>query len=338
MNYHNLIAIDLAKNVFQVCIMSTSNRVLMNKSFNRKGLTEFMLKQPVSVVAMEACYSSHYWGRLFESFGHQVKLLPAQHVKPFVRGNKNDHNDALAIAEASQRPRIKAVPIKTVAQQDIQSLHRLRERCVSQRTSLSNQTRGLLSEYGIVFPTGFKSFKQTLAVLIDPSNTQLTEPLKQQLRYVADEFDRMSARLTELNQVLAQIAQTNPHCQRLMSIPGIGYINATALYSAIGNGSQFNNARELSVWLGITPKQYASGNKQVMAGITKRGNRYLRKQLIHGARALMRYCKKRDDQLSQWLQAIEQRRGKNKACVALANKIARLCWTLLQTNQMYRSR
>ena len=338
MNNHSLIAIDLAKNVFQVCIMGTHNRVLMNKSFNRKGLTEFMVKQPVSVVAMEACYSSHYWGRLFESFGHQVKLLPAQHVKPFVRGNKNDHNDALAIAEASQRPGIKAVPIKTVAQQDIQSLHRLRERCVSQRTSLSNQTRGLLSEYGIVFPAGFKSFKQTLAVLLDPTDTQLTAPLKLQLSYVAEEFDRMSTRLTELNQVLAQIAQNNPYCQRLMSIPGIGYINATAIYSAIGNGSQFNNARELSVWLGITPKQYSSGDKKVMAGISKRGNRYLRKQLIHGARALMRYCKKRDDQLSQWLKAIEQRRGKNKACVALANKMARLCWTLLQNNQMYRSR
>jgi transposase len=154
MNYHSLIAIDLAKNVFQVCTMSTNNHVLMNESFNRKGLTEFMLNQPASVVAMEACYSSHYWARLFKSFGHQVKLFPTQHVQPFVRGNKNDHNDALAIAEASQRPGIKAVPIKTVAQQDIQSLHRLRERCVSQRTSLSNQTRGLLSEYGIVFPAG----------------------------------------------------------------------------------------------------------------------------------------------------------------------------------------
>ena len=154
--------------------------------------------------------------------------------------------------------------------------------------------------------------------------------------YVAEEFERMCIRLKELNQALAYIAQNNPHCQRLMSIPGIGYINATALYSAIGNGSQFTNARELSVWLGITPKQFASGNKQVIAGITKRGNRYLRKQLIHGARALMRHCKKRDDHLSHWLKAIELRRGKNKACVALANKMARLCWTLLQKNQMYK--
>jgi len=336
MNNHSLIAIDLAKNVFQVCIVNSNNRVLMNKSFNRNALSEFMIKQKPALVAMEACYSSHYWGRLFQSDGHQVNLLPAQHVKPFVRGNKNDHNDALAIAEAAKRPDIKSVPIKTVAQQDIQSLHRLRERCVSQRTSLSNQTRGLLSEYGIVFPQGFKAFKQALALLLDPKDTQLTVVIKQQLQYVSDEFDRMCSRLKELNQSLAQIAHDNSHCQRLMSIPGIGYVNATGLYSAIGNGSQFKNARERSVWLGITPKQFASGNKQVMAGITKRGNRYLRKQLIHGARALMTRCKKRDDHLSHWLINIVKRRGTNKACVALANKMARLSWTLLQKNQMYK--
>lgn len=338
MNNHNLIAIDLAKNVFQICIIDSNNAILMNKSFNRQTLAAFMMKQSSTTIAMEACYSSHYWGRLFESYGHQVKLLPAQHVKPFVRGNKNDHNDALAIAEAAQRPGIKTVPIKTLAQQDIQSLHRLRERCVSQRTALTNQTRGLLSEYGIVFPQGFKTFKQTLTLLLDPKNTQLTVVIKQQLDYVLNEFKQLSARLKELNQTLTNIAQTNPLCQRLMSIPGIGYVNATALYSAIGNGSQFNNARELSVWLGITPKQFASGHKQTMTGITKRGNRYLRKQLVHGARAVMFRCKKGDDRLSVWLQALIIRRGPNKACVALANKMARLCWTLLHNQQMYHVR
>jgi len=335
MNKHSLIAIDLAKNIFQVCVVNSCNRVLMNKPFNRKTLSEYMVKQQPSIVAMEACYSSHYWARLFESYGHQVKLIPAQHVKPFVRGNKNDHNDALAIAEASQRPNIIPVPIKTIVQQDIQSLHRLRERCVSQRTSLSNQTRGLLSEYGIVFPQGFKAFKQALAMLLDPEDKQLSVPLKQQIGYVSDEFKRMTARLKDLNESLAQIAKDNPYCQRLMSIPGIGYVNATGLYSAIGNGSQFKNGRELSVWLGITPKLFASGNKKVMGGITKRGNRYLRKQLIHGARAVMYRCKKRDDHLSNWLKKLVIRRGPNKASVALANKMARLCWTLLQKNEMY---
>ena len=338
MNKHSLIAIDLAKNVFQVCTINANNRVLMNKSFNRKSLPEFIIQQSPTIIAMEACYSSHYWARLFSGYGHQVKLLPAQHVKPFVRGNKNDHNDALAIAEAAQRPGIKTVPIKTVEQQDIQSLHRLRERCVRQRTCLTNQTRGLLSEYGIIFPVGFKAFKQALGRLLDPDDHQLSIVIKQELQYVFDEFERLCERLTMLNHTLSNIALNNPHCHTLMSIPGIGYINATALYSAIGNGSQFKSSRELSVWLGITPKQFASGNKQVMSGITKRGDRYLRKQLIHGARAVMHHCIKHDDQLSHWIKNIVIRRGPNKANVALANRIARLAWTLLQKNQMYQPR
>ncbi len=335
MNKHSLIAIDLAKNIFQVCIVNSNNRVLVNRQHTRTSLNEFIVKQPPATIAMEACYSSHYWARLFQSYGHQVKLLPAQHVKPFVRGNKNDHNDALAIAEAARRPNIRPVPIKTVAQQDIQCIHRLRERMVTQRTGLTNQTRGLLSEYGIVFATGFKAFKRALATLLDPKDDRLTALLKQQLRFIADEFERINTRLTELNKLLAHIAQDNPYCRCLMSIPGIGYINATALYSAIGNGSQFNSAREFSVWLGVTPKHYASGNKHTMAGITKRGNRYLRKQLIHGARAVMIRNKKRDDHLSQWLGALVARRGANKACVALANRMARLCWVLLHKNEMY---
>lgn len=337
MDNHSLIAIDLAKNIFQICIVNSNNRVLMNRQLTRASLGEFIAKQPATMIAMEACYSSHYWARLFQSYGHQVKLIPAQHVKPFVRGNKNDHNDALAIAEAARRPHIRPVPIKTVAQQDIQALHRLRERMVSQRTSLSNQTRGLLSEYGIVFPNGFKALKQALVTLLDPNDERLSVTIKHQLQYIAEEFEYASTRLNELNQQLAKIAQDNPLCRHLMSIPGIGCINATALFSAIGNGSQFKSARELSVWLGVTPKHFASGNKHVTAGISKRGNRYLRKQLIHGARAVMSRCKKRDDQLSHWLTAIVARRGPNKACVALANKMARLCWTLLQKNEMYKT-
>ena len=214
-------------------------------------------------------------------------------------------------------------------------MHRLRERCVSQRTALSNQAWGLLSEYGVVFSPGFKMLKQTLGDLLDPEDNRISPIIRHELEYVLDEFDRLTSRLKTLNHSLALIAKHNPLCQILMSIPGIGYVIATALYSAIGNGSQFKNTRELSVWLGITPKQFASGDKLVMAGITKRGNHYLRKQLIHGARAVMYWCKKRDDNLSRWLKDIVIRRGPNKACIALANRIARLCWTLMQTNQMY---
>lgn len=337
MNNHKLIAIDLAKEVFQVCTVNKNNKIVSNQKQSRASLADYMMKQQTATVAMEACYSSHYWARLFGSFGHHVMLIPAQHVKPFVRGNKNDHNDALAIAEAAQRPNIKCVPIKSVAQQDIQFLHRLRERVVSERTKLTNQTRGLLSEYGIVFPKGFKAFRAALPHLIEPDEQRISAQLKPHLRYILDEFYTLTERLESLNKALAQIANENPLCQILMSIPGIGYVNATALYSAIGNGQQFNSAREFAVWLGITPRQQASGAKQVMLGITKRGNRYLRKQLIHGARAAMSHCRKRHDHLSQWLNALIARRGHNKANVALANKMARLCWTLLQKGQMYRA-
>ena len=321
----------------RTCTVNKNNKIISNQKLSRASLADYMMKQQIATVAMEACYSSHYWARLFESFGHHVMLIPAQHVKPFVRGNKNDHNDALAIAEAAQRPNIKCVPIKTVAQQDIQFLHRLRERVVSERTKLTNQTRGLLSEYGIVFPKGFKAFRTTLPPLIEPDEQRISAQLKPHLRYILDEFYTLTERLESLNKALAQIANQNPLCQILMSIPGIGYVNATALYSAIGNGQQFKSAREFSVWLGITPRQQASGTKQVMLGITKRGNRYLRKQLIHGARAAMSHCRKRHDHLSQWLNALVARRGHNKANVALANKMARLGWILLQKGQMYRA-
>ena len=335
MNNTSLIAIDLAKNIFQVCLMDKNHKIQFNKTFNRKTLIEFIIQQPPSTIAMEACYSSHYWGRLFNSFGHEVKLLPAQHVKPFVRGNKNDHNDAIAIAEASQRPDIKSVPVKTLVQQDIQCLHRLRERYVSQRTYLSNQTRGLLSEYGIVFNQGFKYLTMTLVELISPEDKRLSEVIKNELCHVYTDFIQVSKRLDDLNKSLMQIAHKHIQCQRLMSIPGIGVINATALYSAIGDGDQFKNARELSVWLGITPKQFSSGDKNRMSGITKRGDRYLRKQLIHGARSVIYRYKNRDDKLSNWVNNLVQRRGPNKACVALANKMARLCWILLQRKEMY---
>jgi transposase len=336
MNHNSLIAIDLAKHVFQVCVVDSAHRVVLNRSFNRRTLIEFIRQQTHAVVAMEACYSSHYWGRLFQSYGHQVMLLPAQHVKPFVRGNKNDANDALSIAETARRPGLIPVPVKTRDQQDIQTLHRLRERYVGQRTALGNQLRGLLSEYGIVFNQGYKALRQALIQYSDPASDVLSELIKQQFREVYDELLSIEARLDQINRQLAQIAQHNVCCQRLMSIPGIGLINATALYSAIGNGSPFSEARQLPVWLGITPKHAASGQPKRMGRISKRGDGYLRKQLIHGARALMYRAKYRDDRLGRWIQQILHRRGPNKACVALANRLARLCWIVLQRQEMYR--
>jgi len=334
---HNLIAVDLAKNVFQVCGMSSRQKVVFNKQLRRSELAAFMANQPPMEVAMEACYSSHHWARCFEAMGHTVKLLPAQHVAPFVRGNKSDHNDALAIAEAARRPHIRPVPIKSVEQQDIQALHRMRERYVAQRTGLINQTRGLLSEYGIVAPLGHKAFCVLLRDVSQPNSRLLSPLLKTQINQIADEYYGLTDRIKELTDTLATLAATNPLCQLLMTIPGVGVINTTAIVSAIGNGTQFAHGREFAVWLGLTPRQASSGETFKSSGITKRGNTYLRKQLIHGARAALFRCKKKTDRLSRWVNQLVARRGVQKACVALASRLARIVWVLLNRNQAYQA-
>ena len=337
MSKHNTIAIDLAKNVFQVCICTPDMKVKSNKKVTRADLVPLITQQEPSLIAMEACYSSHYWARTFEAMGHQVKLIPAQHVKPFVRGNKNDKNDALAIAEASARPALKSVPIKSIGQQDIQCLHRIRERLIRNRTALANQTRGLLSEYGVIFPQGYKALVRELTDIVSKEECTLSPIMKKQCHAFIEEFHEVTLRIHKIEEELMQYAKQNEDCQRLLSLPGIGVINATALYSAIGNASQFANPRELAVWLGLTPQQYASGDKKQMGGITKRGNRYLRKQLIHGARASIYRSKNKDDKLSQWVNELIERRGICKASVAYAARLARLAWLLLQRKEHYQA-
>lgn len=332
-----LIAIDLAKNVFQVCGLNHHQQMKMNKALRRSEIAEYMAQQPPTLVAMEACYSSHYWARCFESMGHNVKLIPAQHVKPFVRGNKSDRNDALAIAEAAQRPNLRPVPIKSIEQQDVQSLHRMRTRYTKARLALLNQTRGLLSEYGIIAPQGHNAFCTLLQDICDPDHPVLTPLFKTQVNQVCDEYYQLVNRIKEIDTLLKAYAKHNPLCRILMGIPGIGVINATALYSAIGNGAQFNNARELAVWLGLTPRQSGSGEKQTSSGITKRGNRYLRSQLVHGARSALFACRKKTDALSLWANNLVARRGFNKACVAMASRIARIAWVLLHRQECYKA-
>ena len=336
MTKHKLISIDLAKNVFQVCGINRNHKVTFNKQLKRKDLNQFMATQEATTVAMEACYSSHYWARQFQSFGHKVMLLPAQHVSPFVRGNKSDQNDAVAITEAAHRPHIQPVPVKTVEQQDIQSLHRIRERYVANRTGLMNQTRGLLSEYGIVSPQGHAAFCKLLRELCDPKCRQVSPILKVQISELSDEYYLLCDRIESINSELKQIADNNPWCQILLSIPGVGPINATAIYSAIGRGQQFTSAREFAVWLGLTPRQASSGERFKSSGITKRGNRYLRKQLVHGARAAISRCRKKEDSLSTWANQLVARRGIQKAVVAMAARMARIAWVLLNREEYYK--
>ncbi len=233
--------------MFQVCVLNPSNKVVETQRLPRTKLPDYVARQPRSRIILEACYSAHYWGREFERLGHQVELIPPQFVKPFLRGNKKDFNDALAIAEAADRPHITRVPVKTIEQQDILSIHRIRDRIVRQRTQLINQMRGLLSEYGIIAPQGHHNFRRLLVELSDDSDSRLTPIMKQQANRCLAEYRDLSSRITEANKQLGMLANHNPICQILMSLPGVGVINATALMAWIGNGSAFRNPRELSV-------------------------------------------------------------------------------------------
>jgi len=335
MNNSTIIGIDLAKTVFQVGIM-TNGKLTSNKQVKRARLRTLIANHPPTTIAMEACYSAHYWAREFEALGHTVKLIPAQHVKPFTRGNKTDANDALAIIEASSRPNLRFVPIKTTYQQDIQSLHRIRERLVRNRTGLTNQTRGLLAEYGIVAKKGKKGF--LLAAQAGLNDDGLSEIIKTELHMALDELQQTSNHIAKIEAALRAYVEREEDCQILHSMPGIGVINASALVCKYGNGSQFSKAQSLPVSLGLTPKLSSSGLRHQMQGISKRGDPYLRKQLIHGARALLMFCDKRpDDALCRWASRIKQRRGDNIAVVAVANRLARLAWVLLQKREMYRA-
>jgi len=332
---HNLISIDLAKNVFQVCRFEGLQNIVFNKKVKRDELIALMANQPISEVAMEACYSSHYWARIFEAQGHNVKLLPAQHVTPFVRGNKSDQNDAIAIAEAARRPNISSVPIKTVYQQDIQCLRRIHERHIAHRTGLMNQARGLLSEYGFVAIHGHAAFRRLLVDAQQPNST-LSPLIKYQLDQIKAEYHLHTEQIDEITEALKAIAKECNLCKLLLTIPGIGVINATAIVSAIGQGKQFKSARELAVWLGLTPKQASSGDRFKSGAITKRGNRYLRKQLVHGARTAISRCRNKNDALSRWANQLIARRGIQKACVAMAARMARIVWVLLHKQENYK--
>jgi len=334
MSHHTIIGIDLAKTVFQVAVMQ-DGKVVSNKRINRKTLIEFLANTPAATIAMEACYSSHYWARQCEGYGHKALLIPAQHVKPFTRGNKTDANDAVAIIEAAQRPNLRFVPVKTIHQQDIQNLHRIRERLVRHRTALTNQMRGLLSEYGIISNAGKKGFLVGIEKAMNDDS--LSMAFKQEIEYTLDELSTINSRITRIENELRHYVENDRNCKILHSIPGIGVINASALVCKYGNGSQFDKARSLSVNLGLTPKLSASGHRQQMQGISKRGDPYCRRQLIHGARVLLMICEQRkDDALCRWASRLKQRRGQNVAVVALANRLARLAWVLLRKQELYR--
>lgn len=327
------ITIDLAKTVFQVCGVNKHIKQQFNERLKRDHVLDFMRQQVPTTVVMEACYSSHYWGREITKLGHDVKLIPAQHVTPFVRGNKNDHNDAFAIAEACERSHIRFVPIKTELQQEICCLHRIRERLGKSKTALSNQSRGLLSEFGVVFPLGHAALINGLTSVIE--DTERSYRLRNMMIDMLSEYETTVERLKGIEKQLAGFVDESESGKILLSIPGIGVINASAFLASIDKGQAFNSSKEFAVWLGLTPKQHASGNINKMGGITKRGDRYLRKQLVHGARSVVSRAAKRTDPLSLWATKLRVTKPFNKVAVAMAHRLARLIWILLTRQERY---
>jgi transposase len=309
----------------------------MKKKLRRPELLAFVANMPKCTIAMEACGGSHYWAREFQKLGHEAKLISPQFVKPFVKSNKTDANDAEAIAEAAMRPSMRFVPIKQIANQDIQNIHRVRQRIVRNRTALSNEIRGLLQEYGIVLPKSIFKLKQLLVSILDNPDEQRLSSLSNKLfRQLLEELKKTEDELKQYDDELDLIFKSNEAAQRIEKIPGIGVVTATAIISAVSDANAFKNGREFSAWLGLVPKQNSSGGKTVLQGISKRGDVYLRTMLINGARAALQWASRKSDPRSVWVTEKMKSRGFNRACVALANKNARMIWVLLAKGQDYK--
>lgn len=331
-----VVGIDLAKRSFHVYGVDERGQRVISKTFTRTRLREFMANLPACTVAMEACGSAHYWARQFRSHGHEVRLIAPQFVKPFVKSNKNDAIDAEAICEAAQRPTMRFVAVKTVEQQDIQAIHRMRSLVVERRTAQVNQIRGLLLEYGIEIPQGRAAVGRCLAEILEDAANGLSDRFRAELRGLAEELRHLDERVAYYDAQIETIAQNHPQAQALMTIPGLGAKGATALAAAVGEDPRlFKNGRGLAAWLGLVPRQHSTGGRDRLLGISKRGDVYLRQLLIHGARAVLRWVERKDDATSRWATALKARRHPNVAAVALANKIARIAYAVLTTGQPY---
>ena len=336
MAQHTIIGIDLAKRVFQVCIVNHKGTLKTNTTVTRGKLLPLIARQPPALIIMEACGGAHDWARRFRALGHEVRLLAPQYVVPFRHGQKNDPNDALALTEAGLRPSIPSVPIKSVEQQDIQAQHRVRERLVKHRTALVNQIRGLLLEYGIVMPQGIYALRKRMPSILEDADNGLSLTFRDLLQSLMQELRALDMAIAEVTQRLTRISRDLDACQRLREMEGIGPLNATALVAALGTGHDFRNGRQVAAWLGLVPRQHSSGGKTRLSGISKRGNSYLRRLLIHGARSVVSRTRAKTDATSAWIRQLVARVGMNKACVAVANKMARVAWALLSSGEHYR--
>ena len=329
------IGLDVAKNVFWAHGVDGNGKVVLRKKLTRAKVLEFFVNLPPCLVGLEACAGTHYWARELIKLGHTVKLMPAQYVKAYLKGNKNDGNDAEAICEAVSRPGMRFVAINTEAQQDIQMVHRIRSRLVADRTALINQIRGLLGEYGIVFGQGPGQVRRGVAVLLEREDPRLSGRAHELLADLRVQLRELDERIAHYDRRVRAVCTGDELSVKLDALPGIGPLTATALVATVHDGKQFQNGRQMAANLGLTPREHSSGGKQRLLGITKRGNTYLRTLLIHGARTVLRHAEGKTDRLSRWALSVQFRRGTNVASVALANKLARIAWALLARERTY---
>lgn len=328
--------IDLAKNVFQLHGSDDTGKVLLRKKLTRTMLVETIAKLEPCTIVMEACGGSSYWCRKFKNLGHETKLISPQFVKPFVKTNKSDRNDAEAICEAASRPTMRFVAPNTIEQQDIQAIHRIRSRLIGARTALVNQIRGLLAEYGIIVAQGVNKIRKILPDILEDAENELTMLGRQFFSELNEELREQDKKIEIYDKKIEGIFKSNKQCQLVSEIDGIGKMTATAIVSAIGDPSTFKNGRHFSAYLGLVPRQSSSGGKERLLGISKRGDTYLRTLLIHGARSVVMHAKNKDDKRSLWINNLVQRRGVNRAAVAVANKNARIIWCLLAKGESYK--
>jgi transposase len=337
MNQLKLVGIDLSKRVYQIHGVDSKGKCLLTRKYSRSQLFNFVAKMPNCTIAMEACAGAHYFSRKFQEFDHEVKLIAPQFVKPYVQGNKNDAADAEAICEAASRPKMHFVGTKQVWQQDLQTIHRIRERLVRNRTALMNEIRGILYEFGIVIPTGQSTLIKTITDILNEKHPcyDLSLVGKELLQMLYSELLEIEQKVQEMEKRLKQIATQHPNYKRLSQLGGLGLMTTTALLVALAEPKLFKNGRQFSASIGLVPRHEGTGGKNRVLGISKRGNPHLRSLLVHGARAKLRAIiiktvkGKKLNPLEQWVYEISQRKGWNKACVALANKNARIAWAMM---------
>lgn len=329
--------IDLAKNVFQLHGVDKHEKVVVRKQPKRSQMLEMFVNKAPMLIGMEACGGANYWARELTKLGHTVKVMAPQHVKPYVKSQKNDKRDAEAICEAVSRPTMRFVSVKTEEQQDMQAIHRIRDRLVKARTALANEVRGLLAEYGIVIShTGVPATRRGLLDAIEDADNGLTTKMRDILFNLNEEINEIE------NRIQHYLRQINLHCtqddrvKRIIEIEGLGPISASAIVTAVGDAKQFKNGRDMAAWIGLVPTQHSSGGKEKLGGISKRGDKYLRTLLIHGARSVIRFSETKTDKRNVWVNELIARRNKNVATVALANKNARIIWSILAREECYR--